>query len=87
MRRAYFMTVIDGVFCVGRTCDKQTRHAFQLCLCVVLIADSSFALANARVVDYPAVYCNDGFCKCVLDSLRHVSTCKRCHSVAPWRVL
>jgi PAS domain S-box-containing protein len=20
-------------------------------------------LANARVVDYPAVYCNDGFCK------------------------
>ena len=26
-------------------------------------ADSSFVLANARVVDYPAVYCNDGFCK------------------------
>jgi len=25
--------------------------------------DSSFLLANARVVDYPAVYCNDGFCK------------------------
>jgi len=25
--------------------------------------DSSFVLANARVVDYPAVYCNDGFCK------------------------
>jgi len=23
------MTVIDGVFCVGRACDKQTRDAFQ----------------------------------------------------------
>jgi len=30
---------------------------------VVLKTDSSFVLANARVVDYPAVYCNDGFCK------------------------
>ena len=26
-------------------------------------ADSSFLLANARIVDYPIVYCNDGFCK------------------------
>ena len=25
--------------------------------------DSSFLLANARIVDYPIVYCNDGFCK------------------------
>ncbi|ELU12909.1 hypothetical protein CAPTEDRAFT_198709 [Capitella teleta] len=24
---------------------------------------SSFLLANARIVDYPIVYCNDGFCK------------------------
>ncbi|XP_070180487.1 voltage-gated delayed rectifier potassium channel KCNH1-like [Littorina saxatilis] len=24
---------------------------------------SSFVLANARIVDYPIVYCNDGFCK------------------------
>ena len=23
------MTVIDGVFCLGRACDKQTRNAFQ----------------------------------------------------------
>jgi len=29
MRRAHFMTTIDGVFCVGRACDKQTRDAFQ----------------------------------------------------------
>jgi len=28
-QRAYFKTVIDGVFYVGRTCDKQTRDAFQ----------------------------------------------------------
>ncbi|ESO85432.1 hypothetical protein LOTGIDRAFT_107737, partial [Lottia gigantea] len=25
--------------------------------------DNSFLLANARIVDYPIVYCNDGFCK------------------------
>ncbi|KAK2165118.1 hypothetical protein NP493_1380g00001, partial [Ridgeia piscesae] len=24
---------------------------------------SSFLLANARIVEYPIVYCNDGFCK------------------------
>jgi len=29
-KRAYFiMSVIDGVFCVGRACDKQTPDAFQ----------------------------------------------------------
>jgi len=25
LKGSYFMTVIDGVFCVGRACDKQTR--------------------------------------------------------------
>jgi len=25
----HFIIVIDGVFCVGRACDKQTRDAFQ----------------------------------------------------------
>ncbi|PVD26093.1 hypothetical protein C0Q70_13761 [Pomacea canaliculata] len=25
--------------------------------------NNSFVLANARIVDYPIVYCNDGFCK------------------------
>jgi len=29
LKRAYFTTAIDGVFCVGRVCDKQTRDAFQ----------------------------------------------------------
>jgi len=29
LKRAYFMTVIDGLFCVDRACDKQTRDAFQ----------------------------------------------------------
>lgn len=28
-----------------------------------IITDSSFILANARIMDYPIVYCNDGFCK------------------------
>ena len=26
-------------------------------------ADSSFILANAQIVDYPIVYCNESFCK------------------------
>jgi len=29
LKRAYFMTVIDGVFCLGRACHKQTQDAFQ----------------------------------------------------------
>ncbi|KAL5008520.1 hypothetical protein ScPMuIL_014101 [Solemya velum] len=29
----------------------------------VKLENSSFLLANARIVDYPIVYCNDGFCK------------------------
>ncbi len=32
-------------------------------ICILLFTDSSFVLANARIVDYPIVYCNDGFCK------------------------
>lgn len=31
-----------------------------VCLCT---ADSSFLLANAQIVDYPIVYCNETFCK------------------------
>ncbi|KAG1656107.1 Potassium voltage-gated channel protein eag [Nymphon striatum] len=27
------------------------------------VADSSFLLANAQIVDYPIVYCNETFCK------------------------
>jgi len=26
MKRTYFVTVIDGVLCVGRACDKQMRR-------------------------------------------------------------
>ena len=29
----------------------------------LLSADSSFLLANAQIVDYPIVYCNEAFCK------------------------
>ena len=28
-----------------------------------ITADSSFILANAQIVDYPIVYCNESFCK------------------------
>ena len=30
---------------------------------ILFTADSSFLLANARILDYPIVYCNDAFCK------------------------
>ena len=30
---------------------------------VFVAADSSFLLANAQIVDYPIVYCNESFCK------------------------
>jgi len=29
MKRAYFMIVIDSVFCLGCACDKQTWDTFQ----------------------------------------------------------
>jgi len=29
LTRACLMAVIDGVFCLGPACDKQTRDAFQ----------------------------------------------------------
>ena len=41
--------------------EKQGTSSFS-CFCF-LFTDSSFLLANARIVDYPIVYCNDGFCK------------------------
>lgn len=28
---------------------------------VVLFSDSQFLLANARILDYPIIYCSDGF--------------------------
>jgi len=28
MKRAYFMTVMDEVICLGRACDKWTRNVF-----------------------------------------------------------
>lgn len=30
---------------------------------IFLAADSSFLLANAQIVDFPIVYCNESFCK------------------------
>ena len=30
---------------------------------IFITADTSFLLANAQIVDYPIVYCNESFCK------------------------
>jgi len=32
-------------------------------LCLSSTADSHFLLANARLVDFPVVYCNEGLCQ------------------------
>lgn len=32
-------------------------------VCFYFSADSSFLLANAQIVDFPIVYCNESFCK------------------------
>ncbi|KAK9738538.1 PAS domain [Popillia japonica] len=39
-------------------CRVRVRNAFLL-----FTADSSFLLANAQIVDFPIVYCNESFCK------------------------
>lgn len=36
---------------------------FPLSFFLPLTADSSFLLANAQIVDFPIVYCNESFCK------------------------
>ena len=35
----------------------------QVFMLIFVSADSSFLLANAQIVDYPIVYCNEAFCK------------------------
>ena len=35
----------------------------QIFTLIFISADSSFLLANAQIVDYPIVYCNEAFCK------------------------
>ncbi len=34
-----------------------------ICMISSLPANTSFLLANAQIVDYPIVYCNESFCK------------------------
>lgn len=41
----------------GNVLIKRHWHFF------TFTADSSFLLANAQIVDYPVVYCNESFCK------------------------
>jgi len=31
LKRAYFTTVLDGAFCLGRACYKQTRDKTRFC--------------------------------------------------------
>lgn len=45
-----------------------------------VISDCSFILANAQIVDYPIVYCNDGFSKLVGYSRAEIMQ-KPCSSV------
>jgi len=33
------------------------------CLLLFFIAETSFLLGNAQIVEWPIVYSNDGFCK------------------------
>uniref|UniRef100_A0A914R7G4 PAS domain-containing protein n=1 Tax=Parascaris equorum TaxID=6256 RepID=A0A914R7G4_PAREQ len=46
----------------------------------LVISDCSFILANAQIVDYPIVYCNDGFSKLVGYSRAEIMQ-KPCSSV------
>ena len=58
-------------FRTNHACLLKTTNYFQSVTCQLnkkyifcfMLTDSSFVLANARIVDYPIVYCNDGFCK------------------------
>lgn len=53
--------------------------------CIFLAADSSFILANAQIVDYPIVYCNESFCKISGYNRAEVSR-YRYHSIDPCAV-
>nr|CAD7453756.1 unnamed protein product [Timema tahoe] len=44
---------------LGKKTDIILRYFF----CLIVTADSSFLLANAQIVDFPIVYCNESFCK------------------------
>ena len=41
----------------------KTRANLSVCSFFLFTADSSFLLANAQIVDFPIVYCNESFCK------------------------
>ena len=50
------------------TTKKSTVNCFSkifniFSLLMMWAADSSFLLANAQIVDFPIVYCNESFCK------------------------
>ncbi|GLV37370.1 ether a go-go [Carabus blaptoides fortunei] len=41
-------------------CNKDYNSSSRM---ILEKADSSFLLANAQIVDFPIVYCNEAFCK------------------------
>jgi len=47
------------------------------------LADSHFLLANARLVDFPVVYCNEGLCQLTgfdrSDLMQKPATCSSMH--------
>lgn len=49
------------MLCVGDICV--TSSLVNANKELISTADSSFLLANAQIVDYPIVYCNETFCK------------------------
>lgn len=54
------------------------KHRLQIDY-IAFISDCSFILANAQIVDYPIVYCNEGFSKMVgytrAEIMQKSSTC------------
>ena len=43
--------------------EEYKKRRFISIFCCFVAADTSFLLANAQIVDYPIVYCNESFCK------------------------
>jgi len=42
---------------------RESRKLLNTRIFLAIPADTSFLLANAQIVDYPIVYCNENFCK------------------------
>lgn len=80
--------------CVSCSCSwwrlVRSRVVCKLCNFSVFVAETSFLLGNAQIVDWPVVYSNDGFCKLSgyhrAEVMHRSSACKwdACRSVTAW---